>query len=337
MSPRNLPGREWPSGDNPDVARQLVRYGPLAVLGLLVVYLLWNSFYTVAAHEQAVVLRFGKYHATVGPGLHYLIPLVDRVVRVSTAERSMRLPFALTAGGGVQEVDDNQSRQAEALILSGDLYAAVVEWNVIWRVADPQAFLFSINADQVEKTITAVARSAMHRSVGDYSAEEILTGKREEIGLAAFQEMQNAMDHYRCGVSIVALQMQRVTPPERVKPAFDEVNASIQQRDQSVNEANRERNRLIPRAEATRDGLIRQAEGYASRRRAEAEGEITALLVKYQAYKEAPDITRRRMYLEALEEVIQRSGPKIVLDSDLRNLLPLLNLPETQAGPAGKR
>jgi membrane protease subunit HflK len=338
MSPRTYEDRGWPSDRAPDAIRWLTQYGPLTVLGILLLFLLWNSYYTVAAHEQAVVLRFGKYRATEGPGLHFMIPLVDRVARVSIAERSIRMPFGVTVGGEVQELDENRVRQQqESLILTGDLYAAVVEWNVNWRVSEPRDFLFSIHADQVERTITAVARSMMHRSVGDYSADETLTGKREEIGLAALKEMQQALDHYQCGVSVVALQMQRVTPPERVKPAFDEVNASIQQREQLVSEANRERNRLIPQAEATRDRLTRQAEGYAARKRAESDGEIFALRAKYLAYKEAPDITRRRLYLEAFEEVIKNSGPKVVLDADLRNLLPLLNLAETQAVPSGKR
>jgi membrane protease subunit HflK len=195
-------------------------------------------------------------------------------------------------------------------------------------VVKPEDFLFSIEADHVVDAITAVARSTMHRIVGDYSADEILTGKREEVGLAALKEMQNILAQYECGVEIIDLQMQRVTPPERVKPAFDEVNASIQRRDQLVNEANQVRNKLIPLAEAQRDKLIRQAEGYAARRRAEAEGEIAALLAKYHAYKEAPDITRKRLYLEAMEQVITNSGPKTVLDGELGGVIPLLNLGE---------
>jgi membrane protease subunit HflK len=299
----------------------------LVILGLAALYVVWNGFYTVAPHEQAIVLRFGKYLSTQGPGLHFKIPLVDDAVPVDTSEKSMRLPFGLFGRVSESEMDaSHRPGHEESLILTGDLYAAVVEWNVIWRVVEPKDFLFSIDAVDVENTITAVARSVMHRAVGDYSADEILTGKREEIALAAFKEMQRLLDGYQCGVSVVALQMQRVTPPERVKPSFDEVNASIQQRDQSVNEANRERNRLIPQAEATRDKLIRQAEGYAARRRAESEGEISALLAKYNAYRESPDITRRRMYLEAMEEVIGNSGPKTVLDADLRGLLPLLNV-----------
>ena len=311
-----------------------LRAVPVAIFVLLLAYVLWLGFYTVAAHEQAVVLRFGRYHVTVGPGLHFKIPLVDKAVLVNTAEHSMRLPWGreeqMQAG---RRLSMGRQRADDSLILTGDLYAAVVEWNVIWRVAVPEKYLFSIHHSYVRDVITAVARSTMHRIVGDYSADEVLTGKREEIRIAALKQMQASLDEYDCGVDVMDLQMQRVTPPDRVKPAFDEVNASLQHRDRSVNEGNLERNKLIPMAEARRDQLIREAEGYAARRESEAKGEITALLAKYRAYKEAPDVTRQRLYLEAMEQVLGSSGPKTVLDGDLKSLLPLLNLSDS-ATPA---
>ena len=299
------------------------------ILLLLLGYILWQGFYTVEAHEEAVVMRFGKYHSTQGPGLHFKIPLVDKKVLVNIAEHSLRMPY------GVAEAPQRASRgvdrreQDDNLILTGDLYAAVVEWNVIWSVVEPKDYLFSIDEDHVEPVIKAVARSVMHRVVGDYSADEILTGKRGEIGLMALNQMQLALDNFDCGVEVMDLQMQRVIPPDRVRAAFDEVNASIQRRDEFVNEAKQERNRLIPQAEANADKLVREAQGYAARRKAEATGEISALLAKYNAYKLAPDVTRQRLYLETMERVIQNSGPKTVLDEDLKGLLPLLNLDAT--------
>ncbi len=309
---------------------QLARGIPVFFLLAVAAYAVWSGVYTVSAHEQAVVLRFGRYQSTQGPGLHFKIPFVDEAVLVDTSEHSMRLPSEASRGdegrGGQQRVP--RPGQEQAMILTGDLYAAVVEWNVIWRVADPKDYLFSIQAEQVQETITAVARSTMNRIVGDYSADEILTGKREEIGLAALEEMQRILAQFDCGVEIADLQMQRVTPPERVKPAFDEVNASIQTRDQLVNEANQERNRLIPMAEAAADRSIREAEGYADRQLAEALGEIAALLAKYDAYRLAPEITRERLYLDAMQEILSNSGPKIILDQQLKSPLPLLNLGE---------
>ena len=228
--------------------------------------------------------------------------------------------WAFTRRMSKQEIQDAK------LILTGDLYAGVVEWNVIWRVVEPKDYLFSIDNQQVTYVITAVARSVMHRTIGNYSADEILTSKREEVKNVSLKEAQEALAQYNCGVEIVDWQMQRIVPPDRVRAAFDEVNASIQERDKLVNEAKQERNRVIPQAEAAADKLVREAEGYAARQRAEATGEISALLAKYRAYKEAPEVTRERLYLDAMEGVIQKSGPKTVLDGDLKGLLPLLNL-----------
>ena len=304
---------------------------PILLL-LVIAYVLWQGAYTVAAHEEAVLLRLGEYHSTQGPGLHFKIPLVDKAVLVETAEHSMRLPL------GVRDVDGRgigRSRQDESPILTGDLYAGVVEWNVIWRVVEPKDFLFSINSLHIEEVIKSVALSTMHRAVGDYSADEILTSKREEVGQEAYQEMRKILGNYQCGIEIIDLQMQRVIPPLRVRPAFDAVNASIQERDQLVNEAKRERNTLIPKAEADSDKLIREAEGYAARRRAEADGEIAALLAKYQAYQLAPEVTRQRLYLETMERVIAESGPKTILDGDIKGLLPLLNLNAPENASSG--
>jgi membrane protease subunit HflK len=303
------------------------------ILLLMLGYLVWQGFYTVDAHQQAVLMRFGRYHSTQGPGLHFKIPLGEKAILVDVAEHSKRLPFGVREQQGAAV---NRRRQDESLILTGDLYAGVVEWNVIWRVVEPKDFLFSINDQQVDNVITGVARSVMHRIVGDYSADEILTSKREEIGVMALKEMQNVMQSYESGIAIIDLQMQRVVPPDRVRAAFDEVNASIQERDQKVNEAKQERAALIPKAEADRDKLIREAEGYAARRRAEASGEISALLAKYQEYKLAPDVTRQRLYLETMERVMENSGPKTIMDGDLKGLLPILNLDSTNNSTTGK-
>ncbi len=285
----------------------------------LCIYIAWNSCFTVKEYEQAVVLRFGKYVRPAGPGLQFKLPGIEERILVDTSEKSMRLPINTTDGL------EDESRQ-HALILTGDLYAAVVEWNVIWRVVEPEKYVFSFNEDHIRRVLIAVARSTMHRIVGDYSADEILTGKREEIALAALKEMKKAIEPFDAGIEITNLQLQRVTPPEVVKPSFDQVNASIQQRDQLVNEARRERNSLIPMAKAGSDKLIREAEGYAARRRSEAEGEISALLAKYESYRLAPEITRQRMYLETMERVFQNGGKQIILDDNLKGMLPFLDV-----------
>jgi membrane protease subunit HflK len=297
------------------------------VFGILVViYVAWNSSYIVDAHQQAVVLRFGKYHRTQLPGLRFKLPAVDQRVLVDMSEKSMRLPWGNTERLGDNSFQAESPSGNESLILTGDLYAAVVEWNVFWRVVEPEKYIFSFSEEHIQQAMIAVARSTMHRIVGDYSADETLTGKREEIALSALAEMKKALEPFDAGIEITDLQLQRVTPPDLVKPSFDQVNASIQQKGQLIYEATRERNSLLPLARASSDKLIREAEGYADRRRAEAEGEISALLAKYESYKLAPEITRQRMYLETMERIFTSGGRKVILDESLNGLIPLMNL-----------
>lgn len=304
---------------------------PLLILLLLAAYVLSQGLYTVEAHEKAVVLRFGKYYATVEAGLQFCIPLVDQVYKVSIEEHSLRLPY----GGGADR--PRSAPEDLTLMLTADLNAASVEWTVQWQVAQPEQYLFRFPREdddrQAELIITTVAQTVMNRLVGDYSIDEVLTEKRGEIGDAARLATQEILDHYSCGIVIRDLQMQRVSPPERVRPAFDEVNASIQQRDQSESEANKERNKLLPAALAEKDKMIRAAQGYADRRRAEADGEITALLARYEAYQRAPDVTRQRLYLESMQKILSGIHTKIIIDGPVsRQMLPLLPL-DTGAKP----
>ena len=324
---------------------RIVRVAPVVLLLVLLLPLIWKGFYTVQPHEQAVVLRFGKHHATTGPGLHFMIPLADQAVPVSVEEHRLRLPFGESSDESPARNSDSASHE-EPLMLTGDLSAAVVEWTVQWQVVDPAKFLFQIDNDPIARgstasvshinaTIQAVAQSVMHRLVGDYSIDEMLTEKRDEVRLAAEKAGRALLSKYDCGIQITGLQMQRVTPPRRVKPSFDAVNTSLQNKEKLVNESKIERNKLIPQARASKDRLIQEAKGYADRRRLEAQGEISALLAKYEAYRQAPDVTRRRLYIEAMEEVLAQAGSKTILDSDLQGLLPMLQVGTKDNGGAG--
>jgi membrane protease subunit HflK len=304
---------------------------PWVVAVGLGLWLLSDSSYTVSPHEQAAVLRFGKFHATTMPGLHFKLPLADQVMKVSVEEHGLRLPF----GRPSRTEDPINAKQDglmedETLMLTGDLNTASVEWTVQWKVSDPGQFLFrfplDVNEQFAEDLITTVARTVMNRLVGDYSFDEVIGAKRGDIAHEARRDSQRILDAYACGITVTALQMQRVIPPDRVKPAFDKVNASIQQKQKLENDAEAMRNKLIPEAKANRDKLIREAEGYASRRKAEANGEVEALLAKYHAYERAPDITRQRLYLEAMQDVLSAVKNKTIIDADLKQLLPLLNL-----------
>ena len=316
------------------------RYVPLFpwVVGLvLALWLLSDLTYTVKPYEQAVVLRFGKYHATTMPGLHFKVPLVDQVLKVSVEEHGLRLPFGRPSRTDDQSNVRQIGLEDETLMLTGDLNTASVEWTVQWRVTEPSEYLFRFPSDRKDEfatdLITFVGRTVMNRLVGNHSFDEVIGPKRGEIANEARADTQRILNAYKCGITITALQMQRVIPPDRVKPAFDKVNASIQEKQKLENEAESERNRLLPAARASRDKLIREAEGYASRRRAEAQGEIEALLAKYHAYQRAPEVTRQRLYLEAMQDLLQTVKDKTIIDADLKQVLPLLNL-DSKGGPA---
>lgn len=301
----------------------------LLVLGTGLV--LFDSYYTVKANEQAVVLRFGSYHATSPPGLHFKIPMVDSILKVSMEEHSLRLPF----GDGAER--SPQTSEEATLMLTGDFNAASVEWTVQWKVSDPEDYLFSFyrldNPLYTEHVIRTAARTVMNQLVGDYSLDEVLTEKRSVIRVEAREATQTLLNELNrggklkgCGIMITDLQMQRVTPPNTVKPAYDAVLAAIQKSKQLQNEANKERNRLLPAAEAMADKNIQEAEGYAARQRAAVNGEIKALMDRYEAYKDFPEVTRQRLYLESMQTVLSEVESKTVIDSDLKQLLPLLQL-----------
>ena len=304
----------------------------LALTGLgavILLLLLSKSWYTVEANEKAVVLRFGKYKTTSDPGLHFCLPFIDTVLTADTGERAVRLPLGLADGRRA-----GRANKEEILMLTGDLNAAIPEWTIHWQVADPQQYLFTFHTETAAQEkflgyiISVVARTVMNRLVGDYSIDEVLTAKREEIGLKAHEATQAMLDKYQCGIRITELSLQRVTPPDQVKPSFAAIQEAVQTRDKLENEANKEKNTLLPKANANRDKSIREAEGYAARRRSEVKGEIDSLMVQYEQFAKAPDETRQRLYLESLEQVLSNVENKTIIDADLQQLLPLLNLSE---------
>ncbi len=314
-----------------DVARA-TRVIVIGVIVLAVILIGSRTVYTVQPNEEAVVLRFGRYNATASPGLQFCIPFVDEVLFVDVRERNIRMPFGIT--GEKSEVVAARVNEEDVLMLTGDLNAAVVEWTVQWQVADPQQYLFTFHSERVDQDdylqaiITVVGRTVMNRLVGDYSIGEVLTSKREEISVKAANATQQMLDKYECGIRITNLQLQRVTPPDQVRASYAAINEADQTRDKLENEANKEKNTLLPTAKAERDKMIREAEGYVARRRSEVKGEIDALMAQYEQFAKAPEETRQRLYLESLEKVFSNVENKTIIDSDLQQLLPLLNLSE---------
>lgn len=299
------------------------------VLVLLVILGASTSYYTVQPEEQAVVKRFGKVVAIKEPGLHFKIPFgIDRAQTVPTA-RVLKEEFGFrTAGLGERTVyQKNQSQRDESLMLTGDLKVIDVEWVVQYRISDPDRFLHGSRDPQ--KTLRDTSEAVMRRIVGNSLGSAVLTEKRVEVALSARDELQTILDDFDIGVHISTIELQDVTPPEPVKPAFNEVNQAEQERERMINEAEKRRNQVIPRAEGEANQIIAQAQGYALERVNGARGEAERFSAILAEYQNSPQVTRQRLYLEMIDAVLPSVGRIYVLDEASNTPLPLLHLNET--------
>lgn len=289
------------------------------------VIFLATGFYTIAADEVGIVLRFGKHVRTVEPGLHVKVPFwIENVVPVPT-QRKLKEEFGFrTLKAGVRTQYATRGYEEETLMLTGDLNIGSVEWIVQYQIKDPVKFLFRVR--NVTATLRAASEAVMREVIGDRSINEVLTTGRAEVGVAATMALQTLMDQYETGVDILLVQPQSITPPEPVKPSFNEVNQSEQEKERLINEAESEYQEVIPRARGEAQQLIQTTEGYAAERVNEAKGDSKRFIAIYQEYVKAKDVTRRRLYLEAMREVLPKVGRKIVIDEKAKNVLPLLEL-----------
>ncbi len=318
------------AGGTPKLPTGLITFG---VIGLLLVWGAMSSYYTVQPEERAVVKRFGKVVKIADPGLHFKIPFgIDDVQRVAT-ERVLKQEFGFrTTGVGDRTQYAGEGFPQESLMLSGDLNVIDVEWVVQYRIADPVKFLYAMR--DPTGTLRDIAESVMRRVVGNRLGSEVLTTARVEISNTARDEIQLAMNRYDNGIHIVTVELQDVVPPQAVQPAFNEVNEARQERERMINEATKRANQEIPRARGEANRLIAEAEGYATERVNQALGESARFNSILAEYRNAPDVTRSRMYLEAINQVLPTVGAVIVTQKGQMPPVPLLNLRDAQ--PAAK-
>ncbi|MDE2881162.1 MAG: FtsH protease activity modulator HflK [Acidobacteriota bacterium] len=315
----------------PDLEGLLRRFGGNArrmvlrvAVGLGVVILFFTSVYSIQPDEAGVVTRFGRYARVTDPGLHFLLPFLETVTKVPV-ERQLKEEFGFrTVEAGVRTAYDQRQFLEESLMLTGDLNVAVVEWIVQYKVQDPRAYLFNVR--EIRSTFRDMSEAAMRDVVGDHSVDEVLTVGRERIAARAKDLLQEMNDRYETGISVQQLVLQDVNPPDSVKPSFNEVNEAIQEKERLTNEALAEYNQAIPRARGDAERVIQEAEGYAAERVNRARGEAARFEAVYAEYRNAPRVTRSRMYLETLSEVMPKLGQKVILDESGANILPLLNL-----------
>ncbi|NLF69070.1 MAG: FtsH protease activity modulator HflK [Candidatus Anammoximicrobium sp.] len=296
------------------------------LLLVLIGYAVMTSFYTVSAESQAVVLRFGKMIKTVDPGLHWKLPLgIDRHYPVQV-RRQLKQEFGFGSAGASNpwQATGPDEQEAERNIVTGDLNAALVEWVVQYRIDDPEQYLFAVR--NPDATLRHLSESVMREMVGDRTVDEVITIGRQEIEAQAVVKLQEVTQSYGMGLKIDQVQLKNVNPPQKVQASFNEVNQAQQEKESAINVATGEYNKVVPRAEGEADQKISAAQGYAVKRTNEAEGDVAAFEALLAEYVKAPEVTRRRIYLETMSEILPKVGKTVILDEDARNLLPLLNL-----------
>jgi membrane protease subunit HflK len=295
------------------------------VIAVVLVAAVISSVFTVKTEDVGLVLRFGKYSSTAEPGLHFKWPFgIDQVVDVPI-RRQLKQEFGFrTQQASIRTQYDARELPDESLMVTGDRNAAVVEWIVQYRIENPTDFMFEVRSPQ--ESLRDATESVMRAVVGDRTVDEVLTFGRQEIEANSQVKLQELVDKYKMGINIEQLVLQDVNPPEPVRASFNEVNEAQQEREKMINDAQKDYNTVVPRARGEADQRISEAEGYATQRVNEAEGDAGRFSAVLAEYIKAPEVTKRRIYLETLAEIIPRLGNKYILDADAQQILPLLQL-----------
>src|SRR5213075_1295041 len=291
---------------------------------LLLLALAWTSCYTVQAESEGVVLRFGKFLKTVEPGLHFKLPFSIDHVTVPPTRRQLKLEFGFVTPGYTNPYQPGKDAREERSMVTGDLNAALVEWVVQYRISDPKEYLFDVR--NPNQTLRDLSEAAMREVIGDRTVDEVITIGRQDIEVAALARMQELATRYKLGVRVDQVQLKNVNPPREVEASFNEVNKAQQDRENAINVANGDYNEAVPRARGQADQTVRGAEGYRFKRVNEAEGDVASFNATLGQYIKAPEITRTRLYLETMGDVLPNMGPKIIIDDSMKQLLPILPL-----------
>ena len=294
-----------------------------ALFGLIALVLaalwLFQSIYTVQPDELAVELRFGKPKAEVSePGLHFHWWPIERVETASVAEKLIN-------------TGEVRGGESSGLMLSGDQNIVDVKFSVAYQVADPQAYLFNV-ADP-DEMIRQVAESAMREAVGRRPAQDIFRDDRQGIAEGVREIIQTTLDEYGAGLTVNAISIEDAAPPREVADAFDEVQRAEQDEDRFVEEANQYSNQKLGQARGEAAQIREEAAAYKNRVVQEAEGEAQRFVSVYEEYAKAPEVTRKRLFLETMERVLRDSNKVIVNQGTGQGVIPYLPLPELRNAP----
>lgn len=321
MSQQNQ-GFEMPNIKPPNISGRTIRLGVFVVLALIFVF---SGFFTISPEEVGVVLRFGKYSRTSSPGLNFKWPFGIETVTKVPVERQLKQEFGFrTTNPGIRTQYSNARFTDESLMLTGDLNAAQVEWIVQYRIIDPYKFLFKIR--NAQQTFRDLNEAVMREIVGDRTVNEVITTGRQALALAVEVKLQSLCDQYETGIKVEQVVLQDVNPPDPVKPSFNEVNEAEQEKEKLINQALSEYNKIIPKAKGEAQRKIEEAHGYALERVNEAKGNAERFTAMYREYAKAREVTRQRLYLETMDEVLNKVGRKLITDDKASGILPLFNL-----------
>jgi membrane protease subunit HflK len=300
-------------------------FGGLGLIGLIALVLIaFTASYTVPSDSVGIVQRFGKYVAEQSPGLHFKLPLGADAVTILPVKRQLKQEFGFASAGATNPSQSKPDIAAQAQMVTGDLNAALVEWVVQYRIAEPRKYLFDVR--NPAETLRDLSESVMREVVGDRTVDEVITIGRQEIEVEALTNMQELVAKYEIGVSIDQVQLKNINPPQPVQESFNEVNQAQQEKESLINAARREYNKVIPLAEGEKDQRIRAADGYRLKRINEAEGDAARFNAVLIEYSKAPEVTRRRIYIETLQEVLPGLDSKIIVDEKSQQILPLMHL-----------
>jgi membrane protease subunit HflK len=320
MAKDNIPNMNIPT----DLGGFKKHIGSIAI-GIIILIMIFSSVFTVGTEEAGVILRFGKYKRTVSSGLNFKLPFGIEEVYKIPVERQLKEEFGFrTVQAGVRTRYSTEKYEDESLMLTGDLNLAEVEWVVQYRIRDPYKYLFKVRNPQ--NTLRDISESVMRQVVGNRTVNEVLTVGRQDIASKVEENMQKLCNEYETGIKIEQIVLQDVNPPDPVKPSFNAVNEAQQEKERLINDALAGYNKVVPKAKGQAKETIQQAQGYAIDRVNRAEGEATRFNDLYIEYIKAPEVTKKRIFLETMEKILPKIGNKIITDQNGANILPLFEM-----------
>lgn len=317
-----------PWGETPRFNPRWILRGVIVLLALIGIF---SCFSSVPADSEGILIRLGRYQGTVKPGLRFKLPWgIDQLV-IIPVERQLKLEFGFATRGARNPDQPSQEPEAEQSMVTGDLNMALVEWVIQYRIDNPKQYLFMVM--EPGATLRDASESVMREVVGDRTVDEVLTIGRQDIENETLLRLKKLTELYGLGVTIMQVQLKDVHPPRNVQASFNEVNQAQQEKEQMINIANGEYNKAVPKARGEADQRLRGAEGYALQRVNEAQGDADRFNALFREYSKAPEVTRQRLYLEAMSNVLPALERKVILDERAGQLLPLLNLDEKAPAP----